>query len=232
MNYLNKYTAQDSMSALISDNYKMLLVMSRFGIALGVGDKSIGEVCSENKVDTDTFLAIVNMLLDNTESFKVQQYQLSLPTLVSYLQNSHTYFLKYRLPSIREQLSHILATERHELSQVILHYFDEYAAEVNKHMNYEETRVFPYIQALLNKQKPAQYNIGIFSKQHSQIESRLTEFKNIIIKYYPTKSSNEMSSVLFDIFNCENDLMSHNDIENKILIPAIVVLENSSKNVI
>ena len=39
------------MSDLICENYPMVLVMSRFGIALGFGEKNIGEVCRQNGVD-------------------------------------------------------------------------------------------------------------------------------------------------------------------------------------
>ena len=49
------------MCDLVCDRYPVLQVMSRFGIALGFGDKTIAEVCAENKVDTATFLAVVNM---------------------------------------------------------------------------------------------------------------------------------------------------------------------------
>ena len=49
--------------------------------------------------------------------------------------------------------------------------------------------------------------------------------KNILIKYYPAESSNELNSVLFDIFTCEEDLASHNYIENTLFIPAVMRLE-------
>ena len=49
------------MCDLVCDRYPVLQVMSRFGIALGFGDKTIAEVCAENKVDTETFLAVVGM---------------------------------------------------------------------------------------------------------------------------------------------------------------------------
>ena len=38
------YRETDKMSDLICENYPMVLVMSRFGIALGFGEKNIGEV--------------------------------------------------------------------------------------------------------------------------------------------------------------------------------------------
>ena len=57
------YTGDDRMCDLVSDRFAVLQVMSRFGIALGFGDKTIAEVCEEHRVDTATFLAVVNMLL-------------------------------------------------------------------------------------------------------------------------------------------------------------------------
>ena len=50
-----KYRETSKMSDLICENYPMVLVMSRFGIDLGFGEKNIGEVCRQNKIDTYTF---------------------------------------------------------------------------------------------------------------------------------------------------------------------------------
>ena len=67
---------------------------------------------------------------------------------------------------------------------------------------------------------------------YGEIARRMGELKNILIKYYPAESSNELNSVLFDIFTCEEDLASHNYIEDALFIPAIKKLEQErSKNV-
>ena len=88
-------------------------------------------------------------------------------------------------------------------------------------MQYEEENVFPYVDELVSGNISGKYNIDIFSKQHDKIESKLSELKDIIIKYYPAKSSNELNGVLFDIFSCSEDLASHNDVEDLLFIPAI-----------
>jgi regulator of cell morphogenesis and NO signaling len=221
---LKQMKPTDKMSALITRNYKMLLVLSRFGIALGFGDKNIREVCEENAVDTDTFLIITDLLL--TENFTLTNKTLEVDTIVKYLQNSHKYFLLFRLPQIREKLANVLETGEHELAKAILFYFDEYVAEVEKHMDYEEKTLFPYILDLLAHKK-SNYKIEMFVKQHNQVEARLKELKMLIIKYYPVKSTNEINSVLFDIFSCEEDLASHNDIEDRLLVPYIMKIEKS-----
>ena len=221
---LGAYNQNNRMSDLVCDNYPVLLVMSRFGIALGFGDKSIGEVCRENGVHTETFLAVVNLLLDEGD---VDDYKnvISAGALLEYLHNSHDYFLNFRLPAIRCNLLNAIDGGEKDISIAILRFFDEYVAEVQKHMRYEESTVFPYVNSLLAGVKPDMYNIAIFRKRHDQVEAKLTELKNILIKYYPASSSNELNSVLFDIFTCEQDLASHKYIEDYLFIPVIQTLE-------
>ena len=215
------------MSDLICENSSTLLVLSRFGIALGFGDKTIDEVCQDNKVDTDTFLAIINLMVTEEQFMLTSDAHISLQSLIEYLRNSHNYFLNYRLPEIRKKLTEVLDADQEDLNKAVLEYFDKFVAEIKKHMLYENNKVFPYVKSLLEDENKGKYAI-VFSKQHEQIETRLTEFKNILIKYYPAKSTNKINGVLFDIFNCEKDLASHNSVEDCLFLPAIERLENKT----
>jgi regulator of cell morphogenesis and NO signaling len=226
---LGNYRETDRMCDLITEHYIMLLMLSRFDIVLGFGDKTIREVCDDNGVDTDTFLTVVDLLLDADGEVDFSRRNVSLDALVTYLQRSHAYFLTFRLPSIRVQLATALHGGNHELSNAILRYFDEYVSEVHRHMAYEEETVFPYIFALRDGRRHGNYSIDVFAKQHNQVEARLSEFKNIIIKYYPADGTNEINGVLFDIFTCEQDLASHNAIEDRLLVPAIKKWEQQIK---
>lgn len=224
MHRIGKYNENDGMARLIAENYRILLVMGRFGISLGFGSRNIGEVCRENGVDTGTFLTIANTLLDEDEA-AYDISNVSIPSMLTYLHNSHSYFLDYRLPGIRTELVSVVGTDS-DLARAIINYFDEYAEQVRLHMEYEEETVFPYVRALLAGERDVDYSIDIFSKQHDQVEARLTEFKNILIRYYPARSSNEVNNVLFDIYNCEHDLAEHNAIQYNLFVPAIARLED------
>jgi len=46
-------------------------------------------------------------------------------------------------------------------------------------------------------------------------------------KYYPGPGSNLLNSVLFDIFATEQDLASHNHVEDYLFVPAILTLEKT-----
>ncbi len=220
-----RYNGDDRMCDLVGEHYPVLPVMSRFGIALGFGDGTIAEVCTANGVDTATFLAVVNLLMNQADGAALAD-EISVRALTDYLHNSHDYFLGFRLPAIRRKLIEAVDCSRSDVSFAILRYFDEYVAEVHKHMEYEEKNVFPYVEALLAGEKGSQYSMEAFRRQHDQIEERLRELKNIIIKYYPTGSTNELNGVLFDIFTCEEELASHNAVENEIFVPAVERLAN------
>lgn len=224
------YKPTDKMRDLITSSYKILFLMSRFSIPLGVGDKTIEEVCRENNIDVTTFLVIVEILLENSNYRDLDNKTISVPDIITYLKSSHDYFLNFRLPSIREKLHNVVSKSNgeisNELSKAIIYYFDEYVAEVKKHMEYENKLVFPYIKTLMAKNKQENYSIDVFSRQHNHVEERMTEFKNIIIRYYPAQSTNELNSVMVDIFVCEEDLSAHIYIEDNLLVPIVKNIEN------
>ncbi len=224
MYIIGKYTTSDLMSDLICDNYSILPVIHRFGIPIGFADKTIGEVCQENNVNADTFIEIVNLLLRmNDNSYRPTLDNLKVEDIVRYLKVSHEYYINQKLPSIREKLVAILSDDK--ISKLILKYYDDYIVQTQQHFFYEEDNVFPYIESLSDGNNSKDYYINQFSEKHDHIEEPLTEFKNIIIKYYSGGNSNEIIEVIHDILSCANDLSAHNQIEDRILVPLIRKIE-------
>ena len=62
MSQHHKFTARTRMSDLINEDASLLSSISRFGISLGFGDKTVKEACEANNIDSNTFLAVVNFL--------------------------------------------------------------------------------------------------------------------------------------------------------------------------
>ena len=229
MKYQKMYEAEDKMISLIKDNYSLLQSLGSFGINLGFGDKTVREVCEAQNVDTYTFLAVVNFTINGYRDFD-EIDKLSIPTLLQYLKASHDYFLGFQLPFIRRELADAL-DENDNLARLILRLYDEYAHSIRTHMKYEERTVFPYVESLLNKTPMANYNIETFSKHHGQTDQKLRELKSIIIKYLPSDGlrNNQLSATLYDIFNNEEWLRLHADVEDHIFIPAIRWIERQTR---
>lgn len=219
---LSKYCATDKMRSLIRDNSSLLMVMSRFGISLGFGDKKVGEICEAQGVDTATFLAVANFISQKDTDYST----ISLSSLIEYLKRAHTYFLDYNLPSIRRRLIETIdCSGADDVAFLILRFYDEYVTEVRKHMEYENEVVFSYVEDLLNNRINPAYAIRSFADRHNHIGPKLNELKDIIISYYPEKSNDMLNSVLFDIINCEQDLTSHCQVEDCLFVPAVEEIE-------
>lgn len=221
------YLPTDKMCDLICENHTLLQVMSRFGLPLGCGEKTVEEVCRENGVDAATFLAVINFVLDDCNELVRHPEALSVPCLMDYLRRAHHYFLDFCLPQIRRKLVEALeGSEQNDVALLILRFYDEYTAEVRRHMDYEDSHVFTYVDQLLQKMPAEGYSIHTFARRHDRIDSKLTELKNIIIKYYSASGNHYLlHSVLFDIFSCERDLSAHCKTEDLIFIPAVACIE-------
>lgn len=219
------YTPSDKMMTLITDDFELLQVMSRFGIPVGFGDNTVAEVCSNNNVDCATFLAIVNFVASRYEII-ASPADLSIKTLMDYLARSHAYFLDYCLPMIRRKLLDGINLRTSDVSFLIVKFFDDYYNEVRHHMDYEDKNVFQYIDSLLNGCLTGDYTITTYSAKHEQAADKLKELKNLILRYCPADTNiNLLNDALCDMYRCERELEGHCLIEDKLLVPAILELE-------
>lgn len=218
---IREYHADDKMISLISDDYHLLQVLSRFGIPLGFSDKTIKEVCTSEGVDCSTFLSVVNFVNNNYE-INESEPSLSLKSLLHYLKQSHIYFLDFYLPSIRRKLLDGISLKDSDVSFLIIKLFDEYIDGVREHMEEEEHHLFKQVEALIRNEKVNNDEITIYSQHHEEVGTKLRELKNIIIKYCPQDASaNLLNDALYDIYRCEEELGSHCKIEDMLLVPAI-----------
>lgn len=222
---MKMYESDDKMISLIRDNYDLLQMLGSFGISLGFGDKTVRETCEDNHVDTYTFLTVVNFTI-NGYGDQPGEGQLSVPTLMHYLQASHAWYLDFQLPFIRRELSESLNPDD-SLGQLILRLYDEYAHEIRRHMQYEQRVLFPYVESLIAGRPRGDYSIETFSRQHGQADKKLRELKLLIIKYLPHDGfhNNKLMAALHDIYANEEWLQQHAHVEDHIFVPAIRRLE-------
>lgn len=214
------------MRDIINDNSILLTVINRFSISLGFGDKSVASVCMDNDVDVDTFLAVINSISGKD----LTGYNIAIQPLIRYLRKSHHYILNHTLPAIKKSLIEgIQQTNTSEIALFILKFYDGYMQEVRKHMEYEDNVVFSYVENLIKGEVKDKFQISDFSSRHEHMAGTLDELKELFIYQYNQEDNDLISTALFQITLCGNDLMSHCEIENKLLFPAVAKLEESIK---
>ena len=105
------------------------------------------------------------------------------------------------------------------------------------HIDFEESVMFPYVlelnQVIENplsrpnfRQKYPDFSISGFEKEHSAMDDKMDDLKNIIIKYLPPNyDQNRGNAFLSNLFMFEKDLKNHSRIEDHILLPKVKQLE-------
>lgn len=222
MNTLKVYKASDRMRSIVKENSALIPVMGRFGISLGFGDKSVRDVCRAHNVDERTFIEVINFVSGRGYSHE----SISPASLMGYLKQAHVYYLDFNLPNIRRKLiESIDCSASNDIAILIVRFYDEYVAEVRRHMEYEDRVVFTYVDRLMQGLLSRNYSISAFAGRHSSISDKLNELKDIIIRYCPEKNNYLLNEVLLDIIICEQDLASHCMIEDKLFVPAVLSVE-------
>ncbi len=230
MNNMEKsFDENNRLRELIKDNSLLLMVISRFGIPLKEAGNSIEDIGIRTGIHMPTFLCVANMI--SGRPFNPEDVDLN--TLMTYLKRAHTFFLDFFLPEIRRKF--ILGTDfshSSDVAQLILRFFDEYVGEVRRHMEYENDTLFGYIESLIGgRPVKSGYNISVFARHHDAISDKLNRLKDVLISYCPQGNADLINSVLFDIINCEADLISHCEVENRILVPAVIKAEKMIKRI-
>ena len=204
------YKGSDKICDLMSREEDAIHVISRFGLQMGVGEQTIAQACEAHHVHTPTFLAVINYKISKQPA---QLADIDIPTLQNYLRNAHTYFLDFRLPFLRRSLIEALipAGAENRIPMLILRCYDEFAEEIRTHIEHE--------------------NEGLFeehARDDQRITDKLTEIKNLIIKYYPSSSIMQkgtvtytLISVMSDLWHTEQDFADNCAIEDNILRPAL-----------
>lgn len=226
----NRFSKEAKLAELLAGNRSLLQLLSRFGIELGFGDRSVEEVCRMNNVSADLFLTICEIYADS-EFMPVQSelQQIDMSGLLPYLKASHRYYLDERFPHLEDHFQRIIEACGSKYGPMLRHFYDEYKQEVMQHIQYyEEEVVFPYIEALREGQRPYSYRIDEFRHNHTNIQDVLDDMMNILLKYLPGDIlPKERIEISLDIMELSDDLNRHSIIEDHILIPYVESLENA-----
>ncbi len=228
------FKKEDKMCKLIVSEVNLLPVISRFNIKLGFKEQSIDEVCNNYKVNTNFFLAIANTYIYHNYFPEKELLSFSPILLINYLKETHSYYINYALPKIELLLNNVLksCSKSNENLIIIESFYKKYKAEILLHFEAEEKNVFPYIISLLEQKKQKGVKrIADYGQEHTDIETKLSDLKNLIIKYLsPDYGVNEMNEFLHTLYHFEQDLNDHARIEDCILIKQVKKIESSINN--
>ena len=225
------FTQKMKLADLIEANHYIILLLSRFDIPLGFGDKSVREVCVANNVPVDFMLMICNVYTFDSYIPDEKEFEKTdMSMLVPYLLASHNYYTVERLPHIESHLHHIADRIEPRYGDILKRFNADYRSEISAHFHCEEEMDF---SNLLSLQKGERINMSVvshFEESHSSLVDKLNDLTQIVYKYLPGNVlPEETMELVFDILQLSSDIQKHVLIEERILVPYMKWLERRLK---
>ena len=216
------FTSRMKMADMIATNYDLILMLPRFGIHLGFGEKSVKEVCRDYGVDDNFFLTVCNIYsFDDYRPDDEEVSRIDRRLVVEHLQASHRYYIEERLPHMQHHLDHVAESAGDQSSTVLKKYFSDYCREVRDHVRREERNLVTMLGTLAEGDPLSKAVTEHYVKSHDNIKDKLSDLTQIIYKYIPGERLNEeMMELVFDILQLSRDLEKHAMIEELLLMPA------------
>lgn len=194
--------ASSILSEVIEANHQLIPVINRFGIKLGLEDKTIARVCQDSDINTDFFLTILNTYL-NEDYFPeriLQKFDIEL--VVDYLNRTDSYLINGQLYNLEKHMNAFLA------------------------MSDPNNSALKLIKKMFMKFK-AELTIQVEQASHESYSclALLSDLKSIIIKHISGNFNENMCyAIIFSIDSLQTDLQKHNRIREKVLQPMITEL--------
>ncbi|MFQ5569598.1 MAG: iron-sulfur cluster repair di-iron protein [Rhodothermales bacterium] len=233
--------AHKTVGALVADDYRKAEIFKRFDIDFCCGGgKTVKEVCEEkglNYNDLERALLQVQHEANGAEQPDVNEW--TPGTLIDHIIGTHHAYVRANLPLLKEFTAKVARVHGHANPEVvqIASLFDEVAAELGQHMMKEEHILFPFIKHMAiaqDRDEPAerppfgtvQNPIRMMEAEHDRAGNIMKEIRTLSRDFAPPEHACTTYRVAyFKLEEFETDLHRHIHLENNVLFPMAIALE-------
>jgi regulator of cell morphogenesis and NO signaling len=204
------------------------------------GKKTVKEACMEKGIDVTKVEQELQQADKNIISARPLPYnEWSLDFLIDYITNTHHSYVRKTIPDLRSYASKVASVHgsRHIELYAISQLMNEVYEELSSHMIKEEKVLFPYIKELVaarNTSRPIhaahfgtiQNPIDMMEHEHEIVGNKLEQIRKLSNNFsLPEDACASYSYLYKTIEEFEDDLHVHVHLENNILFPKALVLE-------
>ena len=124
--------SDSKLSEIILHDASTITVLDRFGIALGVGDATVGDACRTHGIDIKFFTTILNTYINENYFPQEALEQFSVAEIVDYLSKTNDYYVQNVLPNIERHFSFLISRAPSHNNNLVLmrQFFDEMKSEL------------------------------------------------------------------------------------------------------
>lgn len=236
-------TENSIIGELVASDYRTASVFKQHRIDFCCnGNRTIHEACSNKKMDTDRLIAELRQVVSSSNNTVIDYTSWPIDLLADYIEKKHHRYVETKIQEIKPFLKKIVAVhgaQHPELAEVE-ELFTASAGELSMHMKKEELVLFPFIRKMTANQltgetTPAphfgtvQNPINMMHHEHDTEGERFRRIAELTNQYTPPADACATYKVTFSMLKeFEEDLHLHIHLENNILFPKAIQLEQQT----
>ncbi|CAN5482298.1 hypothetical protein BH11BAC3_BH11BAC3_39160 [soil metagenome] len=232
--------SDETLGQIAAKDLRKAEIFKKYGIDFCCGGKkTVKEACAEKGLDVTKIEQELQQADKALSSRPIPYNEWPLDFLADYIVNTHHSYVKKTLPelvSYATKVADVHGQQHPELNK-IKRLVDDVNAELSSHMVKEERVLFPYIKELVlakSKQQvqqaahfgTVQTPINMMEMEHELVGKNMDEIRTLSKNYTVPPDGCASYSLLYKMLDeFENDLHLHIHLENNILFPKSLDLE-------
>lgn len=225
---------------IVRKNPKAAEVFANLGIDFCCGGNvGFQQVCDKKGLDSSVIWKEIESksLSGNQASLDFDGFELDF--LADYIVNVHHQFLYKNLPEVRYFVDKVYHKHQERFAYLteLFELYNEMEADLVAHLPKEENVLFPYIKQLVEGLRthnlPATLGFGtvnnpihVMLSEHDEVGSILHRMREITSNYTAPEDACNSHLVMIDkLKDLDQDLIQHIHLENNILFPKVIALE-------
>ena len=229
---------------LVNKDHLLAHVLYSFGITFyEYPTQTLKQACLEKGLATEPVVKGLELSHENFKENDLPLFSYRIDLIVEYLKHAHYLFIKQKLPFINKLVSSFKADHKeYELVEKDLKIlFPLFMEDFIHHIYEEEDTLFKYIssleRALQGRYNPTRlyhsmekHSLQQCALEHEVHDDEMEGIRKITKDYYLAPDAPLHVKVLYaELIEFEKNLQAHARIENEILFPKAMILENQVK---
>jgi regulator of cell morphogenesis and NO signaling len=229
-----------TLGEIVSRDFRAGAVLDRYGLDFCCGGKrTLAEGCSKRGISVERVVSELEAL--DPESPETPEQDPAM--LIDYIVSRHHTYVRAAIPAIQQHLAKVATVHgaRHPELPFIEAKFSKVAADMSLHMVKEERVLFPYIRALadaITHGAPfppdmfgtVQNPIRMMEIEHQEAGEGIEAIRELTHGYQtPDDACGTYRVVMQELEAFERDLHVHVHLENNVLFPRAVELEEKTE---
>ena len=238
-------TSNKTVGQIVADDYRAATIFEKYGIDFCCkGNRSIADACDLRQVNAEDVIKEIEALSDTNGGCCIDFRYLPASLLADHIEEKHHTYVREKTPIIMRYLEKVCSVHGglHPELLEVYNLFIQTAAELNNHMQKEEKVLFPRIRKLTMQEagimdKNMPFNTSVKSPihmmrhEHDVEGNRFRQIDMLTDHYTPPADACNTYKVTFALLReFENDLHLHIHLENNLLFPKALEMEERLMN--